>query len=239
MEGGMSDDRVYDGNVDPVPDYKLLETIMDVAQDPRKVNDLSEERLRLLLHLINQGLYYRDKKDLGLGLDKDLENFLIYEFSDTPQMIEKARTIISDINPVEDDFYVNMVNLIDFLLIEFLKSTMNLDDRDIQPGTLKFVEQLFSFLQDPLENSNFTRTQILVLASLLVQGANLNKNYALGFYLNDEILDILKTLTPTEKQLDDLQNKLTKLALEENEHVYENFSSLINYIIYNSLKHKF
>lgn len=223
---------------DPIPDYKFMETVMDVSLEPNTVFDLSDERLLLLLHLLGLGLYLQDQKQIGFALDAPLDEFLRNTCSDSPEHLAQARILISEI-PRNEEFYMNLMNLINTIVVEFLKSSSNLTDEEIKPGQVKVVEQLFSFLQDPEEISAFSDNQFLMLVSLLVHGAHLNEINALGFYLNDEITELLRKFTPTKPSFDDLKQALFILATEKNEHAYENFSSLINFILYNVLKNKF
>lgn len=237
MEEGILQDS--DDRRDPIPDYKFLETVMDVSQDPRLVNELSDERVLLLLHLMSLGLYYRDKNKLNFKLDPELEKFLIYYCSDCPEELDKARALISEISPDEHNFYSNMMTMMNFIIVDFIKQSSNIDESSVKSGELKFLEQLFTFLEDQEEITKFSDTQFLLLVNLLIYGSYLNEINALGFYLTDEIIDLLKQLTPIKEQLDLLKEHLSQVASQSNESVYENFSGLINYIIYNFLKSKF
>lgn len=236
MEDGMSAED-YD-RMDPIPDYKFLETMMDISQDPDKVMTLSNERMLLLLHLLSLGLYFRDEKNIPFDLVPELEEFLTTNCSDSPEDIMEARLIIQKLNTENKQFYNNIIDMVDFVLVEFLKSSSNLDDSEIGPGELKFTEQLFNFLEDPEEIRNFSDSQFLLLVSLLVYGGYLNEINALGFYLSDDITESLRKFTPTPEQCELLKHHISYTVTNDNDHVYESISALINYILYNFLKHK-
>lgn len=237
MEEGMMGENQEDTR-DPFPDYKFLESVMEVSQDPQKIIDLSNERLLLLLHMMCLGLHYRGTKNLDFNLDPELEEFLINVCSDSLENLEKGREIISSITPTNNDFYKNIMNMVDFMIVEFLKTTSNLDDSHVSPGELKLVEQLFSSLEDPDELSKLSDSQFLLLVQLLVSGEYLNEINSLGFYLSEDITRLLRKFNPSKKQFENLKTVLGQLIESENENVYENFSALVNFIIYNFLKGK-
>lgn len=237
MEGiAISPDDSKDG----IPDYKMLESIMEITQNPTLVADLSQERLLLLLHLLGLGLYLRDHKKLNFKLAPELEDFLMNSCSSSPKCLEQGRDLISQSSQDTDELYRNVMNLIDFLTIEVLKSMLSIEDSEIESGQLNLVEQLFSFLENPSELNKFSSTQYLLLVVLLVLGEYLNEINAIGFYLDEEITDILRKYSPTSPQHEDvLRELLREVATSQSEHTYEQFSALINYILYNILKQKF
>lgn len=234
----MEDGIAYEDDRDPIPDYKFLESIMDVCQNPQKVYELSDERLILFIHLMSIGLYYSKLGCVSFKLDGNLQDFILHECNDCSEQLPKVRDIISQVDSQNTQLYDNVMNILNFAVNQFQYSDC-VDNNSIDVRYLNFLEQLFSFLDDPLQLDNFSEAQFIVLVNLLVHGSYLNENYSVGFYLDEELNNVLKYYTATAEENEHIAHILKHLVSTQKLATYESFSALINYILYNFLKNQF